>query len=166
MYYFQSMHLHKETFGAIVQTNVESITENFENIGAGVSRNLIELQKSPSPAPVEKILKLEAFKNIEQHIVSTTITESQMAIKYLNHVSTILAVASAVKKVDLDHINYARHNTYQHAYLNNLLRREKNIAKYLITTGYGASSSGVHSILLAEIWLLSISKCWPISLRL
>ena len=109
-----------------------------------MSRNLIELQKSASPALVKKILKLEAFKNIEQHIVSITITESQMAIRYLNHVSTMLAVASAMRKVDLDHINYARHNTYQHAYLNNLLREEKNIAKYLITNGYGASSSGVH----------------------
>ena len=142
MYYFHSMHLNKEAFGAIVQTNVESITENFENIGADVSSNLIELRKSPSPALVEKILKLETFKNIEQHIVSTTITESQMTIMYLNPVSTMLAVASAVTKVDLDHINYARGNTYQHAYLNNLLRREKNIAKYLITNGYGVSSSG------------------------
>ena len=44
------MRLHKEAFGAIVQTNVESITENFENIGAVVSSKLIEL--------VEKILKL------------------------------------------------------------------------------------------------------------
>ena len=37
MHYFQSMRLHKEPFGAIVQINEESITENFENIGAVVS---------------------------------------------------------------------------------------------------------------------------------
>ena len=34
--YFQSMHLHKEAFGAVVQV-VESITEHFKNIGAAVS---------------------------------------------------------------------------------------------------------------------------------
>ena len=72
------MRLYKEAFGAIVQINVESITENFENIGPVVSSKLIELRKSLSPALVEEILKLEAFKNIKQHIVSTTVTESQM----------------------------------------------------------------------------------------
>ena len=133
--YFQSMHLHKEAFEAIVQANVESIPENFESIGtvvishwklenidAVVSNKLIELRKSPSLALVEEILKLEAFKDIKQPIV----IESQMTIKYLKDVSTTLAVVSAVREVDLDHINYARHNTtYRHVYLNNLLRREK-----------------------------------------
>ena len=54
----------------------------------------------------------------------------------------MVTVVSALREVDLDHINYARHNKYQHIYLNNLLRREKSIAKDLITNGYGASSSG------------------------
>ena len=79
------MHLHKEAFGAIVQTNVESVTENFENIGAVVSSLLIEL-----PALVELILKLEAFKDITQHIVST-VTESHLSLKCLKHVSLRLA---------------------------------------------------------------------------
>ena len=48
-----------------------------------------------------------------------------MTLKYLKDVSTIPAVVSAVREVDLDHINYARCNTYHHVYLNNLLRREK-----------------------------------------
>ena len=30
-----------------------------------------------------------------------------MAIKYLNDVSIMLAVVSAVREIDLDHINYA-----------------------------------------------------------
>ena len=41
-----------------------------------------------------------------------------------------------------DHINYATYNTYQHVYLNNLLRKDKSIAKDLISDGYGASKSG------------------------
>ena len=48
-----------------------------------------------------------------------------MTIEYLKDVSTLLAVVSAVQVVGLDRINYAKHNMYQHAYLNNLLRREK-----------------------------------------
>ena len=39
--YFQSMRLHKEIFGAIVQTNAESINKNFENIGAAVPSKYI-----------------------------------------------------------------------------------------------------------------------------
>ena len=88
------------------------------------------------------MLKLEAFKNIKQHIVSATVTESQMTIKYLKDMSTMLAVLFSIREVDLDHINYARHNTCQHVYLNNLLRREKKIAKDLITNGYSESGSG------------------------
>ena len=54
----------------------------------------------------------------------------------------MLAVASAVKEVDLDHINYARNIEYQHVYVNSLLKREKGIAKDLITNGYNVSSYG------------------------
>ena len=37
------MCLHIEAFGAIVQTNVEQITGNFENIGTVESSNVTEL---------------------------------------------------------------------------------------------------------------------------
>ena len=57
IHYFQPMRLHKQALGAIFQTNVESIIENFENSGTIV--------KSPSPVLVEEILKLEAFKDIK-----------------------------------------------------------------------------------------------------
>ena len=49
---------------------------------------------------------------MKQHIVSTTVTESQMTIKYLKNVSTMQAVISAVTEVQLNHINYARHSVY------------------------------------------------------
>ena len=133
------MHLHKEIFGAIVQINVESVTKN---LAAVVSSKLTELKEPTLLALAEEMLKLEAFKDIKQHIVSLTVSISQMTIKYLKDVSIMLAVVSPVWEVDLNRINYARHSTYPHVYLNNLLRREKSIAKDLITNGYGAWSSG------------------------
>ena len=48
-------------------------------------------------------------------------------IKYLEDSSAIQTVVSAVREVDLDHMNYARHNIYQHVYLNRLLKREKKV---------------------------------------
>ena len=56
MCYFPSMRLHKETFRWIVQINAESLTGNYENIGAVALSKLIELRKPPSPALVEGIL--------------------------------------------------------------------------------------------------------------
>ena len=56
------------------------------------------MRKSPSPALVEEIMKLDAFKDNEQHIVSTTGTESQIMVKYLKDVSTMLAIVSAVRE--------------------------------------------------------------------
>ena len=38
---------------------------------------------------------------MKQHIVSTTVTESQMTIKYLKNVSTMVAGVSTVTEVDL-----------------------------------------------------------------
>ena len=84
------MRLHKEALRAIVQTNVESLTENFKNIGAAESSKPTELRKSSRPALFEEILKLGAFKDIKQHIVSTTGTESQITIKYFKDVSVML----------------------------------------------------------------------------
>ena len=90
-----------------------------------MSSKLIELRKSPSTAIVKEMLKLEAFKDIKQPIVSIIVTESQMTINYMKDVSRMLTVVSAVREVDLDHINYARHNRYQYVYLNNFLRGKK-----------------------------------------
>ena len=107
------------------QTKVESLIENFENIDIVLFIKLIELRKSPSPVLVEEIRKLDTFKDIMQHIVSTMGTESQMNMTYLKNVPTMLAIVSAVRESHLkrhfsaeqkilklmfafDHINYAR----------------------------------------------------------
>ena len=76
------MCLHKESFGAIVQINVESITEKFENIGTVVSSKLTELRKPPSPALIEEISKFKAFKGIKQYIVSAIVQSLQFAPAY------------------------------------------------------------------------------------
>ena len=77
-----------------------------------MSSKLIELQKSPSPALIKEILKLEAFKIINHHI-ALTVTEIQMTKKYLKNALKMLAVVSGVREVYLDHTNYARYNTHQ-----------------------------------------------------
>ena len=62
------MHFLKEVFAAIVQIKVESLNKNND---PPLLSKLIELQKSPSPALVEEIMKLDVFKDIKQHVVST-----------------------------------------------------------------------------------------------
>ena len=80
-----------------------------------------------------------------------------MTIKYLKHVSTMLAIVSAIRDVDLDLINYATQNKYQHVYLKNWWRRGKSFAKDLILMGTLHQVLGVHSLPLTEVWLLNIS---------
>ena len=84
-----------------------------------------------------------------------------MTVKYLKDVSTMLAIVYTVREGDLmihfsaeqeilklvfafDHINYAGHITYQHVYLNDLLR--KSIVKGLITNGHGAHIMGTRPV--------------------
>ena len=71
----------------------------------------------------------------------------------------MLAIKSAIREGDLkrhfsveqgilklmfafDYINYAVYITYQHVYLNNLLRKDNSIEKNLITNRHGASCTG------------------------
>ena len=85
-------------------------------------------------------MKLDTFKDIKQHIVSTIVTESQITVKYLKDFSTMLAIVSAVREgslkghfsvereilklmFDFDLINYAEYITYQNVFLNNLLKK-------------------------------------------
>ena len=89
IHYSQSLHLHKKAFGTFTQTNVESINENFENIGAVVSNKLIVLRK----ITITRTSR-------------TTVTESQMTIKYLKDMSIMLAIVAAVREGNLDHISY------------------------------------------------------------
>ena len=82
-------------------------------------------------------------------------------LKYLKDVSTILATVSAIREGDLkrhvsaeqeilklifalDHNNYAVYITYQHVYLNNLLKEDNTIEKGLITNGM------VHHVLVTR----------------
>ena len=81
-----------------------------------------------------------------------------MTVTYLKYMSTMLAVVSTVRKGGLkrhfsaepeiwklmfafDQNNYAGYITYQHVYLNDLLRKDNSIVKGLITKGYGVSCS-------------------------
>ena len=61
-HYFRSMHLRKEVFVAIVRTKVESHTKNIESF---LLSRLKEFRKSSSPALVEEIMKLDAFRDIK-----------------------------------------------------------------------------------------------------
>ena len=78
----------------IFQTKVELHTKNIDPF---ILSKLIELRKSPLPALVKEIIKLDAFKDIKQHIVSTMGSESQVTVMYLKDVSAMLAIISARK---------------------------------------------------------------------
>ena len=65
-----------------------------------------------------------------------------MTIKYLKDVS----VVSGVREVDLDHTNYARYNTYQHVYLNNLLLNISIKKRKELLTYFAQAISDIHTV--------------------
>ena len=78
----------------IFQTKVEFHTKNIDPL---LLSKLTELRKSPVPVLVKELIRLDAFKDIKQHSVSTMGTESQVTVMYLKDVSTMLAIISARK---------------------------------------------------------------------
>ena len=153
------MRLHKEGFDALVQTRIEELTNNFDDIDHDLLMKLITLRQSPSSDTLDDVINTNVFKSLVDAVLTATGTHSQMTINYLKDVSTMLAIVSAVREGDLkihlqaerqmlklifafDHIHYARYNTFQHVNLLDLQRRNTSSFQDLYIYGYGATSTG------------------------
>ena len=101
-------------------------------------------------------------------------TQCQMTVAYLQDVSSLLALVSAVCERDFerymqaerqmikhclafDHVNYARYLSYQHAYLRDLEQRKHLAFNDLKLRGFGGSFSGgkfsnVHGDIITEVF--------------
>ena len=78
-----------------------------------------------------------------------------MTIKYLKDVS----VVSGVREVDLDHINYARYNTYQHVRLSNLLLNISIKKRKELLTYFAQAISDIHTVKkLTKIYIFT-ARC-------
>ena len=167
------MRVLKEAFDALVQFHAENITKNYKAMDVELLENLVALRQNPSSKLVEKKVAQESFKDLFAEITSTNGgTERRMTVAFLQDVSSMLALVSAVRDNSFekhlqaerdmlrfvfafDHHNYARYLSYQHVMLNNLKSNSHAAYEDLRSREFGANYSGekfatVHGDLVTE----------------
>ena len=172
-HYYRCMRVLKEAFDALVQFHAEDITKNYKAMDEELLVNLVALRQNPSSTLVEKLVAQESFKDLFAEITSTNGgTERSMTVAFLQDVSSMLALVSAVRDNSFekhlqaeremlrlvfafDHQNYARYLSYQHVMLNNLKSNSHAAYEDLRIRGFGANYSGekfatVHGDLVTE----------------
>ena len=73
---WSSILMHMETFEVTVQTDVESITENFKNIGATVSSNTTQKMKFSIKDFSRKYDQIRSFLRIWSHLLEKSLMEN------------------------------------------------------------------------------------------
>ena len=153
------MCLHKEGFDAAVQRRVENVTNKCELIHPGLLNNLSELMQRPSSKALERVTNVKEYKELVTAVLSTTGTRSKMVLNYLRDVSTMLAIAFALRTGNstqhlqaerqilklifaFDQIKHARYNSFQHVLLSNLSKDNPKAFDDLLKDRFGATSLG------------------------
>ena len=115
---------------------------------------------------------MKQFQSLQETIVATTGTRSQMTLMYLKDISLLQSMVFAAREQNidlhiqaerefvimahgLDHPNYARYNSYQHVLLSEAKRNNTELYRELKEHGFTASVTGdafsaVHGDLIVE----------------
>ena len=129
---YRCLRVHKESFDALVQLRVESLTNNYKSISPDLLNCLKKLRQCPSAESLESVIECPDFDGLYCNVLAHSEgTEEHLTIKYLRDVSLLLALVSAVREGNFerhlqaenkmmnlcfafDHPNYARYGTSQH----------------------------------------------------
>ena len=169
------MSIYKESFAAIVQLKVETITDKYVNMDENLINLFNKIVNQPDNTVFNSIMESQQFKELYSHIVTPSEgTESKMTIEYLKDVSSLLSMVWAVRSGNFDghlqserdiikqcfafdHVRYSRYLSYQHVLLKNMENENHPAIQDLISRGYGRSMSGdlfsaIHGDLVTEIF--------------
>ena len=153
------MCLHKEGFDAVVQRRVENVTNKYELIHPDLLNNFSELMQRSSSKALERATNVKEYKELVTAVLSTTGTRSEMVLNYLRDVSTMLAIAFALRTRNstqnsqaerqiikfifaFDQIRHARYNSFEHVLLSNLSKDNPKAFDDLLKDRFGATSLG------------------------
>ena len=174
-HYYRSMRIHKECFDALVQFKVGIVTESHNKTESEFLSSLVAVRKSPSSSTVERVINSPGFNDFLADLAgSVDGTEASMTMAYLQDVSSMLAMVSAVREGNIErhlqseremlkqifafnHQNYARYCSYQHVYLRSLQQEGHPAFEELQSKGFGASIGGekfssIHGDLVTELF--------------
>ena len=96
-HYYRNLRLQKESFCALVQFRVESLTAKYTDIDAGLTALFQDVKHNPSPSLNKEVVGNAKFLELFNSIISSVDgTQSKMSIEYLKDVSWLLTLVSAV----------------------------------------------------------------------
>ena len=111
----------------------------------------------PSSKALERATNVKEYKELVTAVLSTTGTRSEMVLNYLRDVSTMLAIAFALRTGNstqnpqaerqiiklifaFDQIRHARYNSFEHVLLSNLSKDNPKAFDDLLKDRFGATS--------------------------
>ena len=132
-HYYRNLRLMKESFNALIQHRVKSLTEDFTCVNNELFDNLQRLRGNPSLENVDLIISSNTFNDLYNRIFKTT-GKGQNTLAYLKDVSMLLSLVRSVRDgnfklhieaqremlkfcFSFNHINYARYMTYQRLFI-------------------------------------------------
>ena len=163
-HYCSNMRLIKESFNALIQHRVKSLTEDLTCVNNELLDNLQRLRDNPSLENVDLIISSNTFNDLYNRIFKTTGTQGQITVAYLKDVSSLLSLVRSVRDgnfklhmetqremlkfcFSFNHINYARYMTYQHLFLSQLeIENHQTVIDLKSRIGGSLSGSSFSSI--------------------
>ena len=89
-HYCRNMRLIKESFNALIQHRVKSLTEDFACVNNELLDNLQRLRGNPSLENVDLKISSNTFNDLYNRIFKTTGTQGKITVTYLKDVSSLL----------------------------------------------------------------------------
>ena len=174
-HYYRNMKMNKELFCAPVQYRVEELINDYNYMDMELKSLFLNLRRKHTSENINLKLSNNEFQNHLRKILNNSHnTESKITVCFLQDVSTLLVMVSAVREKNFErhvlvergmikycftfnHINYSRYLTYQHVYLRTLLSERSKAGADLDERGFGGSLSGLpfkslHGDLITEIF--------------
>ena len=156
-----------------MQLRIEGLTKCHSETTPDLLGKLKKTRRSPTSSTLNDVMKSDEFSKLcVKALKYKPGTEKHVSVEYLNNVSLILPLISAVREgnferhrqaenplvrrcMAFDHPNCARYVRYQHFYLSNLQELNKQVYDDLVTKGFGANMTGqpfssIHGDLVTE----------------
>ena len=168
-HYYRGIGLHKQSVNALLRCKIMKNLPVDNDIISLISK----IRCNPNPETLQALLNHVPFKEYCTNLlVSKSGTQCQMMTHYVQDVSLLLALISAVREKTIElhvvaervllpkcfafnHIHYARYLTAQHVNLQRIQIHKKEAWEDLVKDGFGGSLSGfpfstIHGDLITE----------------
>ena len=102
-HYYRSMRFHKECFDALVQFRIEKLTNCLSDIDISLIRAARRVRLEPSKSTLDSLMTMPEFDQLFNKVISKIEgSDGDMTVSYLQDVSVLLSLVSAVRECNLE----------------------------------------------------------------